>query len=100
MGKYEVRHLSVAECDIDTIVDYLILDDPSAALAFLDGLDRIERQLSDFPQSGALLKDRLFTNKGYRFMSVCGYLVFYTIKDDTVWFMRVLHGKRNYASLL
>jgi len=100
MGKYEIRHLPAAEEDIDEIVDYLLLEDPSVALAFLDGLDGIERQLSDFPESGASLKNKLFANKGYRFMATCGYLVFYTVQDDIVWFMRVMHGKRNYTLLL
>jgi len=100
MRKHEIRHLPAAEKDIDAIVDYLLPEDPATALSFLDGLDRIERQLSDFPESGALLKDKLFAGKGYRFMTVCGYLVFYTIEDDIVWFLRVIHGKRNYTQLL
>ena len=100
MGKHETRYLPAAEEDIDAIVDYLLLEDSTAALAFLDGLNGIERQLSDFPESGAPLKHKLFANKGYRSMATCGYLVFYTIRDDTVWFMRVIHGKRNYALLL
>ena len=100
MGKYEVRHLPVAETDIDEIVDYLLQEDPTVALSFLDGLDGIERQLTDFPESGAMMRNKLFAKKGYRFMVVCGYLVFYTIQDDVVWFMRVLHGKRNHALLL
>jgi len=100
MGKYEIRHLPVAEEDIDEIVDYLLQDDPAVALAFLDGLDKIERQLSDFPESGAMLRNKLFTGKGYRFLGTCGYLVFYTIQEDIVWFMRVLHGKRDYTRLL
>jgi len=100
MKKYEVRYLPAAEKDIDAAVDYLLLEDPAAALAFLDALDRIEQQLSDFPESGAMMKDKLFAGKGYRFIETCGYLVFYTLQDDIVWFMRVLHGRRNYALLL
>jgi len=33
-------------------------------------------------------------------MTVCGIMVFYTIQHDIVWFMRVLHGKRDYTQLL
>jgi len=100
MGKYEIRHLPAAEKDIDEIVDYLLPEDPAAALSFLDGLDDIERQLSDFPESGAMMRNKRFAKKGYRFMVVCGYLVFYVIQGDIVWFMRILHGKQNHTLLL
>jgi len=37
---------------------------------------------------------------GYRFLVVQNYLIFYTIEDRTIWVHRILHGARDYLSLL
>lgn len=100
MDRYSIRTLPIAEKDIDAAVEYLMQEDPTAALSFLSGLEQIEEQLSAFPESGALVKERAFAQKGYRFMLVSGYYVFYTLRDRTVWIARVLHARRNYEKLL
>ena len=91
MGKYSVRYLPAAERDVDEIVDYLMAENPNAVITFLDGMDAAERQLSEFPDSGSKPRLRRFSEKGYRFVTVCGYLVFYIVRDDVVWYMRVLY---------
>lgn len=100
MGKYNVRTLPIAEQDIDAAVDYLMQEDPNAALSFLDGLAQAEQQLSEFPESGALVQEVEYAKKGYRFMLVTGYYVFYTFRDEIIWIARVLHVRRNYVKLL
>jgi len=100
MGKYRVHTLPIAAKDIDAVALYLLEEDPAAALSFWDGLEQIEEQLSNFPASGAPVQDKEYAEKGYRFMLVCGYYVFYTFRDDTVWIARVLHSRRNYPKLL
>jgi toxin ParE1/3/4 len=100
VARYSVRYLPAAAEDIDEIVDYLVAEDINAAQSFVDGLDAIERQLSEYPHSGSKPKDRRLAGKGYRFMTVCGYLAFYTTRENIVWMMRVLHGRRDYARWL
>ena len=99
-NEFSVRTLPVAEQDIDAAVDFLLLEDPSVALSFLDGLQEIERRLSEFPRSGSLVQDEPFSSLGYRYMLLIGYYVFYKIDGDSVWIMRVIHTKRNYSQLL
>lgn len=100
MDRYSIRTLPVAEQDIGAAVDYLMQEDPSAALSFLDGLAQIEEQLSEFPESGAPVQDVGFAQKGYRFMLVSGYYVFYTFRNEIIWIARVIHARRNYVKLL
>ena len=99
-NEFSVRTLPIAEQDIDAAVDYLMLEDPSAALSFLDGLEEIERRLSEFPRSGSLVQDEPFSSLGYRYMLLIGFYVFYTFDGECVWIMRVIHAKRNYSRLL
>jgi hypothetical protein len=40
------------------------------------------------------------TNEIYRFLVVQNYLVFYTIEERVIWVHRIIHGARNYLSLL
>ena len=37
---------------------------------------------------------------GYRFLVVQNYLIFYTVENHTIWVHRIIHGARDYLSLL
>ena len=100
MGKYSVLTLPIAEQDIHGATLYLAEQEPAAALAFLEGLEEIEEQLSDYPASGAPVQDKIYAQKGYRFKVVSRYYVFYTFRDDVVWIARVIHSRRDYTKLL
>jgi plasmid stabilization system protein ParE len=43
---YEVRYLPAAEQDLLDILDYIARDDPSAARAFVDGIERAIARLT------------------------------------------------------
>ena len=45
-------------------------------------------------------KDLALAAKGYRYLIVKNYLVFYVIVGDTVQIHRILHARRDYRSLL
>lgn len=100
MKKYNVRYTPSADQDVSEAVDYLLEDNVSAAAAFLDELDRVAGQLESFPESGSVSRYTYFAALGYRIAVVSPYLVFYTVKEDTVWIMRVIHEKRNYNHFL
>lgn len=100
MRKFDVQTTPAAEQDIDEIVDYLLLEDPNAALSFLDELEHVKRQLADFPESGALMRTKRFARKGYRFLTALGYLVFYVFREETVVVMRIIHARRNSRAIL
>ena len=45
-------------------------------------------------------KDLALAAKGYRYLIVENYLVFYIVSDDTVQIRRILYGRRDYRLLL
>ncbi len=99
-NKYEIEYLPSAQKDIIDIVDYIKLDNPSAALNFVDKLDDSISKLADFPLIGIVPKDSRLQLLNYRMLIVDNYLVIYVLKDNTVEIRRVIHGKRKYDFLL
>jgi toxin ParE1/3/4 len=59
-------------------------------------------KLAVFSNMGSVLSDEEYTiiKRGYRFVVVHPYLVFYRIIDNTVIINRILHGRRDYLRTL
>ena len=100
MRSYDVRYLPIAENDLNEIVDYFLEHSNNAAGTFIDELERLEKHLSMFPESAALVRNKRLRDKGYRMAVIDDYLLFYIIHGDTVYIMRIIHGKRNYKTML
>lgn len=97
--KFTIRLLQAAEEDFKEIITYIAIDNPPAAAA----ADRIESSLSNLsthPFMGKIPKEEELVNMGYRFLIVQDYLIFYTIEDRIIWVHRIIHGARDYLSLL
>jgi len=56
--------------------------------------------LSELPMRYPLAKNPVLRAKGYRILAIHSFLVFYVIVGETVQIRRILHGKRQYESLL
>ena len=100
MQNYDVRYLPIAEDDLNEIVDNLLEYSADAANKFIDKLESLESRLSMFPESAAPIRDKLLQSRGYRMAVIGDYLLFYTIRSESVYVMRIIHGKRNYLSML
>ena len=91
-----------ARKDLKSIQNYIADDreSPRTALKVIEKvLDRIENLL-DFPDSGTLLSPKVDFPTNYRYVRAAGYLVFYRHEKNQIFVDRVIHGKRNYLSLL
>lgn len=55
--------------------------------------------LSNMPERCPKPKDLALAAKGYRYLIVKNYLVFYVIVGDTVQIRRILYARRDYRSL-
>ncbi len=99
-GRYDVRFLPAAEQDLLDILDYIGRDNPDAARAFVDRVDRAIGRLAFFPRSGPQPRDLRLRRLGYRVLVVDDYLVFYVLIRRTVQIRRVIHGARRYEFLL
>lgn len=94
----KVVYTPAAVDDMDEIFSYISQDNISAAENLLGKLDQQIKELSSFPNMGNVLSDDEYTlvQRGYRFIVVHPYIVFYRIISDAVVIYRILHGRRDY----
>lgn len=96
--KNKVKYSPAAVDDMDEIFSYISKDDVSAAENLLQKLDQQISNLENFPEMGSVLSEDeyLLVQRGYRFIVVQPYLVFYRVIQGTVIIHRILHGRRDY----
>jgi toxin ParE1/3/4 len=100
MGKHRIEYLPLAWDDIEEIFEYLCTDAPDAAKGLLNRFDETISHLEEFPEIGAIVKNRRLAKQGYRILVIDDYGVFYVVLDELVEIRRMIYGKRNYAKLL
>ena len=98
--KYQIRLLSIAEEDFTETVSYIAADNPSAADVIANKIEKNLELLSDNPDLGRIPREEEIRNLGYKYLIVQNYVIFYTIEEKTIFIHRILHGARNYKTLL
>lgn len=99
-SKYQIRLLRIAEEDFKEIISFIADDNPTAAEAMAIKIEKSIELLAENPMLGRIPRDEDIKNLGYRYLIVENYIVFYTIEERTIFIHRILHGARNYKSLL
>ena len=100
MERYKVKIYPPAQQDLQEIVDYLNTLSPSAALRYYDKLTEETAGLSTMPERCPRPRDLALAAKGYRYLIVENYLIFYVVSGGTVQIRRILYGRRDYRALL
>jgi toxin ParE1/3/4 len=98
--KYSIRLLRVAEDDLAEIITYIAADRPSAAETLASKIEKNIQLLSDNLYLGQVPKEEELVQFNYRYLIIENYLVFYTVERKTIYIHRILHGARDYLSLL
>ena len=99
-SNFSVRLLSIAEEDFTEIISFIAADNVNAASNLADKIEKNLELLSDNPLLGKPPSDSDLKLLGYRYLIIENYLIFYTIEQRTIFIHRILHGARNYKSLL
>ena len=93
-----------AKSDLRDIAVYLadISKDKNLAIRFVKELQERTKLLAQFPESGAIPKDRVLKSNGYRFLVHKDYLLFYFYEKEekTVYITAVFNGKRDYMRVM
>ena len=77
--KFQVRLLNAAEEDFTEIVTFIASDNPTAADAIADRIEKNIELLIENPNLGRIPRDEDIRNLGYRYLVVQNYLIFYTV---------------------
>ena len=70
------------------------------ALQYYDLLTEQIASLSSMPERCARSRDLILAAKGYRYLILKKYLVFFIVAEDTVQIHRILYGRSDYRSIL
>lgn len=100
METYKIKIFPTAKQDLEEVIGYLNTLSPDAASKYYDLLVEEIASLSKIPERCPKLKDLALAVKGYRYLIVKNYLVFYVIIGDTVQIRRILYARRDYSALL
>lgn len=100
MERYKIKIYPTAKQDLRDIVAYLNTLSLVTAEKYYDQLIREIANLAQFPERCPHPRDLALKAKGYRYLLVKNYYVFYVVKADTVQIRRILYARRDYASLL
>lgn len=99
-----VKFTATAIDDLRGIAFYIAEQskDKGIAAAFVRELREKCKVLEEFPESGAIPKDRVLTGAGYRFLVHREYLIFYNyVKDEnTAYILAAFNAKRDYMRVM
>lgn len=99
METYKIKIFPTAKQDLEGVIGYLNTRSPDAALRDYDLLVEEIASLSKMPERCPRPKDLALAAKGYRYLIVKNYLVFYAVVGDTVQIRRILYARRDYWAL-
>lgn len=95
----KVSFTDTAKSDLLDIARSLaeISKDKALAVRFVRELQQETARLEQFPESGAVPRDRVLKSSGYRFLVHGDYLLFYLYEKEknAVYVMAVFNGKRD-----
>ncbi len=93
--KYDVIVLPTAVMDRDEIIQNLKLLSAQVARKYAQLFAQELRSLAEFPNRCPPAHEPGLAARGYRFLVVRNYLVFYTVEGTTVTVHRILDGRRD-----
>jgi len=100
MQAFKIILQNKAKEDLGGIVDYLCTLSPQASLALYDSfVDKIG-SLAQMPERCPCARDQQLRSRGYRFLIIESYVVFFVFENETVHVRRILYNKRNFSGLL
>lgn len=100
--KRRVVRTGLVEVDLLEHLDYIAVNNPDAALRFVDTVEQAFARLSEMPEIGALREfanSRLAGVRAWPVPKFSRYLIFYQVTQDSIRILRVLHGARDIPSL-
>jgi toxin ParE1/3/4 len=99
-----VELTTTAKEDLRNIAYYIAeqSQDKEIAIRFIKQLQEKCKILEDFPESGAIPKDRVMMSAGYRFLVHKEYLIFYNYEkaENTAYILAVFNAKRDYMRVM
>lgn len=92
--KYRVEITAIAESDIKDIFEYICRDNRTAAVKWIDEIDRQIDTLGKFPLRCPIIPEEQDLGGKYRHLVYGNYRTIFKVKETKVIIMRVIHSAR------
>ena len=96
MKRYKVRVLLAAQRDVKDILRFLAALSPDTARLYQELFAAGFRSLAEIPSRCPPARDTYMAERGYRYLLVRNYLVFFLVSGDTVEITHVIDGRSDY----
>ncbi|AFY93636.1 type II toxin-antitoxin system RelE/ParE family toxin [Chamaesiphon minutus] len=93
----------LASQDFDEIYTYISQNNPDAALRFFDAARKTFAKIATTPSLGRIYPTQNQSLIGLRQWGVKGfkkYIIFYLTREDVLIIIRIIHGSRDFSTLL
>ena len=101
---YSAKFTELAENDILSALNYIAetLSAPKAAENLFYEINKKTEIIEDNPFLFPLVNDTYLSKKGFRWIGIKNYMLFYKIieLEEKISIIRFLHGRRNWKSIL
>jgi len=101
VNKYKIVITETAKEELQEIFDYIssVLYAPMAAAKLIDEIKVAFKKIQRFPFSGSTIGKKYLEFSDYRKYIVKNYNIYYTVRDNEVIIMNVMHQSRSYERL-
>ena len=100
----QIVFTDTAKSDLREIAVYIagFSKDRDLAIRFVKELQEKTKILEQFPEIGAIPRDRVLRSSGYRFLSHKDHLLFYQYEKaaNKIYVVAVFNGKRDYMRVM
>ncbi|KLE15048.1 type II toxin-antitoxin system RelE/ParE family toxin [Clostridium sp. C8] len=96
----KIRINPIAATDLQEIKNFISEDNVNSATKVVSGIIKKIESLSSFPNISKMLLYKIKLKSKYRYIIYDQYIIFYIYEDNIVSVQRILHGKRDYLTLL
>jgi len=100
---FRVRHTEQSYDDLDGIIEYISekLFDPQAAERFFNNVSEKIERLKDNPYIIPLYHDEKLSAKGYRFVVIGNFLMFFAVDDNKkiVNIIGIVYARRDMPAI-
>ncbi len=94
MRKYKVEITEIAEADIQDIFEYISKDSSTAAVKWVEEIEKQIDFLERFPLRCAIIPEARELGRKYRHSIYGNYRTIFRVEKSKVIILRVIHGAR------
>ena len=99
---YTLKYAKSYYDDVKSTVNYIkhSLQNPIAAQRLKDEIKNKLKKLKENPFIYPVVPDEYLASKGYRFIMINNYMIFYKVKEKQIDIIRFLYGYRDWMNIL